>query len=333
MSNLKSPLISIIIPIYNVEQYIYDAINSIINQTYKRLEIILVDDGSTDNSSKLCDKIAKTDERIIVIHKNNGGLSSARNIGLNKTNGDYIYFLDGDDFVENNTIELLYKKIANKSNIGIVSAPCFYSYNKGNTCIFNERWNIQTERIISYDEFCIATLQQTSCHSACSKLYRKELFKNIRFREGKKNEDTLFMFDLSSVMQEYKYNMLEVPAKLYYYRVNNDSISRNTRCPIQIDIVENLNTLIKENKNLQIQKVLKRLFYNELLSFMSMLLINKQMKENIQYNDLKRFEKIVGNVRILDVLKFSSIKNVIRYILFKYIPSIYINTKSLCLIM
>ena len=104
-------LISVVVPVYNVEKYIDRCLNSIINQTYRKLEIIIVNDGSTDNSRKIIDKFSKMDSRIIVIDKNNGGLSEARNVGINAATGDYITFIDSDDFVSYDYIEYLYSLI------------------------------------------------------------------------------------------------------------------------------------------------------------------------------------------------------------------------------
>ena len=101
-------LISIIVPVYNVEQYLDDCLVSILNQTYKNLEIILIDDGSTDNSGKICDEYAKKDSRIIVFHKENGGVSSARNAGLRIAKGIYIGFVDPDDWIAEDMYEVLY---------------------------------------------------------------------------------------------------------------------------------------------------------------------------------------------------------------------------------
>ena len=104
-------LISIIIPVYNVEKYLRKCLDSIINQTYKKLEIILIDDGSTDNSGKICEEYAKKDDRIIVIHKENAGVSSARNRGIELANGKYIGFIDSDDWIEENMYETLYQNL------------------------------------------------------------------------------------------------------------------------------------------------------------------------------------------------------------------------------
>lgn len=112
-------LVSVIIPVYNVEAYLRECVESVINQTYKNLEIILIDDGSTDSSGEICDKYAEKDSRISVVHQENGGLSVARNTGLINANGDYIYFLDSDDYIAPNTLEVLVS-IAEKDNSDIV---------------------------------------------------------------------------------------------------------------------------------------------------------------------------------------------------------------------
>ena len=115
-----SPKISIIVPVYKVEKYIHKCIDSILNQTFKDFELILVDDGSPDNCGKICDEYAKKDSRVIVIHKENGGLSSARNSGLDIARGDYIGFVDSDDYIENDMYELLYN-LCEENNCDISS--------------------------------------------------------------------------------------------------------------------------------------------------------------------------------------------------------------------
>ena len=107
----KKPLITIIIPVYKVEDYLDKCVESVVNQTYKNLEIILVDDGSPDNCPKMCDDWAKKDKRIKVIHKENGGLSDARNKGIDIAKGEFITFIDSDDYVENNYVEFLYNLV------------------------------------------------------------------------------------------------------------------------------------------------------------------------------------------------------------------------------
>ena len=110
--------ISVIVPVYNVEKYLTKCVDSIMNQTYKDLEIILVDDGSTDNSGKICDEYVKKDKRFKVIHKKNGGLSDARNVGIKNSTGEYLSFIDSDDYIDNDMIECLYNAcIKNNADI------------------------------------------------------------------------------------------------------------------------------------------------------------------------------------------------------------------------
>ncbi len=119
-------LISVIIPVYNVEEYLHECVGSVINQTYKNLEIILVDDGSTDSSGRICDEYAKRDTRITVIHKKNDGPSKTRNVGLGHANGKYIYFIDSDDFIEKTAIEaLVYAAESNQADLVFFDAASF----------------------------------------------------------------------------------------------------------------------------------------------------------------------------------------------------------------
>ena len=139
---MEKDLISVIIPVYNIEIYIKRCVNSIINQTYKNLEIILVDDGSTDNSGKICDDYEKKDARIKVIHKENGGLSDARNCGIEKSNGKYITTVDGDDFVTEKYVETLYNLIIeNSADISSINRFDFLENDANGKCIKVEYYN------------------------------------------------------------------------------------------------------------------------------------------------------------------------------------------------
>ena len=116
----EQPLISVIVPVYNVEKYLKKCVNSITSQTYENLEILLVDDGSTDSSGQICNEFEKNDARIKVIHKKNGGLSDARNAGLDRAKGQYYAFIDSDDYIQDNTIEIMLNAVKkNKSEIAI----------------------------------------------------------------------------------------------------------------------------------------------------------------------------------------------------------------------
>lgn len=218
-----SDLISIIIPVYNVEQYLERCVKSVISQTYKDLQIILVDDGAKDSSGQMCDELAKLDNRIEVIHKENGGLSDARNHGMRIAKGKYIGFVDSDDYIAEDMFETLYRVITeNKSDISIVSFYEIY-----NDKLIGVRDSGKLE-IMNKQEAIKELLIDTKIQSyAWNKLFRKELFDGLEFPTGKNFEDiatTLLLFEKCD-----KVTLLEEP-KYYYLRRDNSIIGvRNTK--------------------------------------------------------------------------------------------------------
>lgn len=183
--------ISVIVPIYHVEQYLEKCIESIINQTYRNLEIILIDDGSTDKCPMICDKYAAMDNRIRVIHKENGGISSVRNLGLKEATGEYLAYVDGDDAIDENMFMVLYENMNRYEDCNI------------SCCFFDEVWDLEGIAPISSEvidkqkieyldkiEAIKKTLYQkgTDC-CVWGKLYRKDVFDKVHFPEGKIYED------------------------------------------------------------------------------------------------------------------------------------------------
>lgn len=216
-------LISVIVPVYNVEKYLEKCVSSIIKQSYKNLEIILVDDGSTDNSGKICDEFALKDNRIKVIHKENGGLSSARNKALEIAKGEYIGFVDSDDYISEDMYETLYKVIKeNEADISIVS---FYEEYNGKIIGVRDTGNLEVlTKLEAINELLIDTKIQSY---AWNKLFKRELFSELEFPTGKNFEDiatTLLLFEKAS-----KVVLLETPK--YHYLRRDDSIVgvRNTK--------------------------------------------------------------------------------------------------------
>ena len=174
----KEDLISIVIPVYKVEKYLEKCIESIINQTYKNLEIIIVDDGSPDNCPQMCDEFAKSDKRIKVIHKENGGLSDARNAGIDIATGKYITFVDSDDYITNDYVEYMYNLIK-KYNTKIATCETQVVHiesDEENQEQFIENIEVLTAR----DLFYKILFAQKSDVSAYSKLYETALFRDIR---------------------------------------------------------------------------------------------------------------------------------------------------------
>lgn len=212
-------LISIIVPIYNVEQYLEKCINSILNQTYTNLEIILVDDGSPDNSGKICDEYAKKDNRIKVIHKENGGISSARNTGLKVARGAYVGFIDSDDYIEKDMYEILYTNLK-KESADISICSCYEVYKDRITC--TKKQGVYTvmmpeETIMKMNSFGYFGV------GLWDKLYKMELFQNMEFPIGKKSEDWYVIYKLVDKAKRIVYE--SVPK--YYYRQRNDSLSHS----------------------------------------------------------------------------------------------------------
>lgn len=214
-------LISVIIPIYNVEKYLSRCINSVIAQTYKNLEIILVNDGSFDSSGIICDEFALKDSRIKVIHKKNGGLSDARNVGINIANGFYFTFIDSDDWVSNDFLEKLYNLCINYN--AEISICDFVETKTTNTFLSD----LKNNQVIQYTN--IESLYQLTKYSktqfgiVCGKLYHKKLFDNVRFPVGKIHEDEFVSYILIYNANKIVY----IDRKMYYYFMRNESITRN----------------------------------------------------------------------------------------------------------
>lgn len=212
-------LISIIVPVYNIEKYIEKCIRSIISQTYQNLEIILVDDGSTDKSGKICDKYAQIDTRIFVIHKKNEGLSDARNSGLEVCKGRYIGFIDGDDWIANDMYEFLHRTLTEyqadiavcghyiEDDEGVYDSEC----SDGSLIIYNCR-----------DAVC-TVVEDKEIHSyAWDKLYKRELFDGIRYPAGRYVQD---IFTTYKVFGKASKVVCNNQPKYYYYQRKN-SIQR-----------------------------------------------------------------------------------------------------------
>lgn len=218
-------LISIIVPIYNSENYIERCVNSLINQTYKNLEIILINDGSTDNSIKLCEAFAKKDKRVKIINKENEGVSIARNIGIENSHGDYIMFVDIDDWIDNDTIEQMYN-VVKKENVDIVKC------NSVNEFLSKKTYNLIADEISNIrmvdNKYKIEILKILSTTSKLNvvwgQLVRKDIIENIRFESNiGYGEDLLFNVQcLKKCTSMYFLNK-----SLYHYYINQDGICRD----------------------------------------------------------------------------------------------------------
>lgn len=216
------PLISVIVPVYKVEQYLQQCVDSICAQTYRNLEIILVDDGSPDRCGQLCDELAMTDSRIRVIHKRNGGLSSARNAGLEVMQGEYVGFVDSDDWIDPEMYERLYQDIQeHEAQI----ACCGIARCKGDTVqsYFNpkldEKFCLNVE-----DAMCELIQNYRITNSVCDKLYHVSIFDGLRMKEGILYEDAQIQPLCIHCAQKVVYDA----RPMYCYRLSEGSILRGT---------------------------------------------------------------------------------------------------------
>lgn len=215
---MKKELISVIVPIYRVEKYLRRCLDSIINQTYTNLDIILIDDGSDDGCAMICDEYKSKDSRISVIHKTNGGVSSCRNIGIEKSRGKYIVFVDSDDYVSLNMIEVLYENmISTKSDISIGNFRYVYQdYSIDNYFPKYELVVCDNKKYdYLYDEYynIVSIIPWV-------KIYKKDLFKNIKYPVGIVEEDEAVVFDLFKKAKRISY----IDEKIYNYVQREDSI-------------------------------------------------------------------------------------------------------------
>lgn len=317
-------MVSIIVPIYNVEKFLKECLESIVNQTYRDLEIILVDDGSPDNCGKICDEYAEKDTRIKVIHKENGGVSSARNVGLSAVTGEYISFIDPDDVVSNDFIKkLLYLSQSNNCDI----AECnFVSFE--NEIILDDS-NLNVELVSPLDiQKELFSDDSVKAVVLWNKIYKKYLFDNIQFPFGKINEDEYAMY---RVIYNCKTKIAVTNESLYYYRTNHNSIMRRKYNVSRHDSIG----ACKEQKEFYMKNNEKELFDRVVIKFQTRLewifiltIENIEKPKNYLFNIKNEM-----NENLKDFIKIKNISLVkkIRAILFTKMPYLYYNlTKIRC---
>lgn len=290
------PKVSVIVPVYNVEQYLPMCLDSIINQTLKDIEVICVNDGSTDNSLKILETYAQKDKRIRVLSKDNGGLSSARNYGLRKATGNYVGFVDSDDEIDNDFYAQLFY-LGDKYDTDIV---CGIGYN--------------TKSIDEYPEHAVVSDLRTKINlvrngAVWSKIFKKDLFNNIKFPEGLYWEDNPVLLQLLIASRKVAYTN---KAK-YLYRDNPNSITRDPEkerkriCDSLIIMQQIKDIAVRQDKktyNLIIKRFMKILFKEELYQQ------NKKYKEAVNgIIENKRLIKWLLNSRYSIFERIFSIKN------------------------
>ena len=270
-------LVSVIIPVYNVEEYIEKCLNSVVNQTYKKIEIIIIDDGTQDGAGKICDDYAKKDNRIKVIHQNNRGLSAARNVGIDKAKGKYIAFIDSDDYVNEKYIELLLADIVeNNADISV--------------CGYNDV--TPAKKLRTGEESCCYLLSKQLDLDivAWNKIYRRDLFieNDIRYPEGRLHEDNLTTYKLYSRARKVSY----ISESLYNYVIREGSITtsdkKRTRQLIEKEKAAKEAALYLDNSS---EKLKNAASYSLLLSWFRF--IDCSLANMIDVSYYERYRKLV----------------------------------------
>ena len=288
--NMKNqPLISIIIPIYNIMDCLERCVDSCLNQTYQNIEILMVDDGSTDGTSELCDKIGKKDPRIRVFHKENGGSSSARNLGIENAKGEYLGFVDSDDFVS----PIMYEDLMNAilaHNIPIAQVSRDEIDDQGNklpdVCTPPEKAFLCTS-----DEFMKELLLHRGDCSFCTKLIKKDLFIDKRFPVGKLNED---FYLLLQMLKEVK-GIYILPEQHYhvFYRIgsNTRKKDKNDFSRVFMDIVDNADVAqeIVDKHYPELQEVCIRFGLFQRLDYMLHIPVSQMTADNQFYVQVKKY--------------------------------------------
>ena len=306
---MEEDLISVIIPVYQVEKYIERCLKSVINQTYNNIEIVLIDDGSKDQSGKICDEYAKRDKRIIVIHKKNEGVSITRNVGLDNAHGNYITFVDSDDYVDEKYIENLYRQAKiNNADISITGTQDFKD---------------DFERIIKFRPYESVLNKEKAIKELLSekyftcviwgKLYKRELWNNIKFNPQTKIAEDFEVIYL--LLKKANIVSIDTTDLLYFYRIRPDSANAYKYNKdfeneiyltekIKEDVMNNFPKIydyaIKRYIRINITCILK--YYKENKNFKGV----EHLKENIKKYKLKKYVKSTfkDKIKIITILHF-----------------------------
>lgn len=314
------PEISVIVPIYKAESFLSECINSIVNQSFRDIEIVLVDDGSPDNCPKICDEYAEKDSRIVVIHQKNGGISAARNAGIEAAKGKYISFCDSDDFFDEDFLSTLYS-VMKERNADIVTCRFKGIYPdrtvvKSNTGNIIEYTNLEAMDELFFGEGPMPEVRLKINVVSWNKLYTKELFDNIRFPVGEMNDDVGTAYKLVHAAKKIVY----IDKPLYNYRMTEESATRGGFNEHKFEILKTLRTQMeyfKSNSLMKYYEIAEANYYTQLIN---LLYYSRKYKFKLKYRELtallnNEYEKIEKNPFLKEKM--------IKYKLFKISPALF----------
>lgn len=305
--------ISVIIPVYNSKTFLKECVNSVLTQTYQNFEVLLIDDGSTDGSSKICDDLEKIDKRIKVFHKGNEGVSSARNLGIEKAKGDYIAFVDSDDYLLSNYLnKLLYAIEITNSDIAFCYSKRFQNLNKIDEINCDETIFIKKNKTD-----IIKGLFSTTEHMAVwCKLYKSNLLKDIKFPLINNAEDV----DFNSKVYIKAGKFVLVPEFLYYWRETPHSL---TRSPFSVHNIDALECYLSAWENMPSENL-----YFQALSLQRLYKVILYTRYGCPFNFQPLLKKKIKKITKLTLHRFTfnkfiPLKLKIGLLLFYYIPLTY----------
>jgi len=295
--------ISIIVPIFNIESYVEKCVDSIVNQTYKNIEIILINDGSTDNSGKICDRLKKDDLRIKVIHTKNSGLSAARNNGLKIATGEYIMFLDGDDFITLNAVNDIQKIIKSKKSTDIIIGKFINYYDEKRQEVesfnFDETnfKNKEGSEVLSH----ILNDYPVNMWSACRSIYNRKLFtdNNLTFKQGITSEDLFLVPDLYLCAKA----VMPYNTPFYYYRRSRpNTITSSLNAKLFHDMAYVINSYLVKIQSGEYNRKVRKALLGQLadLFVCYITLLNKSPKEERKdiIANMKKSKRILIHTRL-----------------------------------
>lgn len=321
---MSNPKISVIIPVYNVERYLSQCLESVIHQTWQNLEIIIVNDGSTDSSAKIIDEFANKDSRIIVMSQSNRGLSAARNTGILNATGDYIGFVDSDDWLELNAIENLYNGFLVSSNVLLTNGMIVQhdEFTGVDGLMRPETWKREGHKVIEAADWGKELLSESSSHYVWSKLFKKEAFTFAMFREGRNDEDTLFTFELAKAIRDKHYSIVDIPYQTNHYRIRPNSICTDKLNPHISHRIANLDEILDYCRiewpeltcYVEQRKIASLVWY----------LRHAMVDDEVPRPMWRPFQKMLGDTVIKEALSLFGRKDQVRYFLMRWFPNIYI---------
>jgi len=281
-------LITVVVPVYNVKNFLEKCVDSIIDQTYKNIEILLIDDGSSDGSESICDEYAINDSRVRSFHKQNGGLADARNYGIDRAQGKYITFVDSDDWIDQDFLELLYNSI-NDKNAEI--SVCDFRFCYDGQSIPDRNWINSTSEVLDTESALNTMIYANKFAShATNKMYLSSLFKDIRFPKGKYYEDLFTIYKI--VARAHKVVYINAPKYNYCIRMN--SISTSTFSLHHMDYIEASQNIVNFciDKHPKCQRSAYFNYQRNVMQTIDKYLISRSQSKELEselYNDLDKY--------------------------------------------